>query len=112
MLELQRELQTIFMTKTCQEWLKFSDEFNTTIAPVNTPANIGDDPQFKARMDFYPADTLGCDQLPLPVYVNGELAPCPSKAPTLGQDNDDVMADVLGRSADEIQALKDAGAFG
>lgn len=111
-LELQRELQAIFRTKTCQEWLKFSDDNNTTIAPVNTPANIGDDPQFQARMGFYPTDKVGCEQLPLPVYVNGELAPCPTMAPTLGEHNDDVMADVLGKSPDEIAALKDAGAFG
>ena len=110
--ELQRELQAIFRTKTCQAWLDFSSEFNTTIAPVNTPANIGDDPQFQARMGFYPIDAVGCEQLPLPVYVNGSLPPTPTMAPTVGQHNDEVMADVLGKSADEIAALKESGAFG
>ena len=110
--ELQRELQTIFRTKTCQAWLDFSNEFNTTIAPVNTPANIGDDPQFQARMGFYPIDAVGCEQLPLPVYVNGSLPPTPTMAPTVGQHNDEVMADVLGKSPDEIAALKESGAFG
>ena len=110
--ELQRELQTIFRTKTCDEWLAFSSEFNTTIAPVNTPANIGDDPQFQARMGFYPIDAVGCEQLPLPVYVNGSLPPTPTMAPTVGQHNDEVMADVLGKSPDEIAALKESGAFG
>lgn len=110
--ELQRELQTIFRTKTCQEWLDFSNEHNTTIAPVNTPANIGDDPQFQARMGFYPTEAVGCEQLPLPVYVNGSLPPTPTMAPTVGEHNDDVMAEVLGKSADEIAALRDAGAFG
>lgn len=110
--ELQRELQTIFLTKTCQEWLAFSNEHNTTIAPVNTPANIGDDPQFQARLGFYPTEAVGCEQLPLPVYVNGSLPPTPTMAPTVGEHNDNVMAEVLGKSADDIQALKDAGAFG
>jgi len=110
--ELQRELQTIFKTKTCAEWLEFSNEFNTTIAPVNTPANIGDDPQFQARMGFYPSEAVGCEQLPLPVYVDGSLPPAPTMAPTVGEHNDNVMTDVLGLSADDIQALKDAGAFG
>jgi len=110
--ELQRELQTIFKTKTCAEWLEFSNEFNTTIAPVNTPANIGDDPQFQARMGFYPSEAVGCEQLPLPVYVDGSLPPVPTMAPTVGEHNDNVMTDVLGLSADDIQALKDAGAFG
>jgi crotonobetainyl-CoA:carnitine CoA-transferase CaiB-like acyl-CoA transferase len=110
--ELQRELQSIFKTKKCAEWLEFSNEFNTTIAPVNTPANIGDDPQFQARMGFYPTEAVGCEQLPLPVYVDGSLPPVPTMAPTVGEHNDNVMADVLSKSPEEIQSLKDAGAFG
>ena len=110
--ELQRELQTVFKTKTCQAWLDFSNEHNTTIAPVNTPANIGDDPQFQARMGFYPTDAVGCEQLPLPVYVDGSLPPVPTMAPTVGEHNDNVMADVLGKTPEEIASLKSAGAFG
>ena len=110
--ELQRELQTIFRTRTCQEWLAFSEEWVTTIAPVNTTKNIGDDPQFQARMGFYPSEVLGCEQLPLPAYVDGELPPCPTKAPDVGEHTDQVMAETLGKSADEIAALRDGGAFG
>ena len=110
--ELQRELQAVFKTKTCQEWLAFSEEWVTTIAPVNTTKNIGDDPHFKARMDFYPADALGCEQLPLPAYVNGELPPCPTMAPEVGENTDQVMTEVLGKSADDIAALRAGGAFG
>ena len=110
--ELQRELQQIFLSKSCHEWLEFATEHNTTIAPVNTAANIGDDPQFQARMGFYPVDALGCEQLPLPIFVNGEALPCPTMAPTVGEHNDDVMADVLGKSVDEIASLRAAGAFG
>ncbi|NDH11289.1 MAG: hypothetical protein EBY44_06095 [Actinobacteria bacterium] len=105
-------MQAIFKTKTCQEWLAFSEEWVTTIAPVNTTKNIGDDPHFKARMDFYPADALGCEQLPLPAYVNGELPPCPTMAPEVGEHTDQVMTEVLGKSADDIAALRAGGAFG
>ena len=110
--ELQRELQAIFRTRTCAEWLAFASEHNTTIAPVNTPANIGDDPQFQARMGFYPTEALGCEQLPLPVFVDGEPLPCPTKAPTVGQNTDEVMADVLGKSETEIAELRNHGTFG
>ncbi len=110
--ELQRELQQIFRTRTCADWLAFANEHNTTIAPVNTPANIGDDPQFRARMGFYPVEALGCEQLPLPVFVDGESLPCPTMAPTLGEHTDDVMASVLARTPEEIAALREAGAFG
>ena len=110
--ELQHELKAIFATKTCEEWLTFSNEANTPIAPFNTPANIGDDPQFQARIGFLPTSEVGCEQLPLPVYVDGTKPPTPSKAPTVGQHTDEVMAQVLGLSAAQITALHTNGAFG
>ena len=110
--ELQRELQQIFRTRNSAEWLDFANEHNTTIAPVNTPANIGDDPQFQARMGFYPTEALGCEQLPLPVFVDGEALPCPTMAPTVGEHTDDVMATVLDKSPADIASLRAAGAFG
>lgn len=110
--ELQKELREIFKTKTVREWLAFSDEVNTTIAPFNTQKSIADDPQFQHRMGFYPTEKLGCEQLPLPVFVNGEPLPCPTKAPTQGENTDEVMARVLGKSEGEIARLRDSGVFG
>ena len=90
--ELQAELRDIFRTRTSAEWLAFADEHNTTIAPVNTPQNLGDDPQFQDRLGWIPAEALGAAQLPFPVkIVDGEL-PTPTKAPELGQHTDEVLA--------------------
>ena len=111
-LELQVALRDIFRTKTVREWLEFSVEHNTTIAPFNTPANIGDDPQFQHRMNFLPSEALGCEQLPLPVFVGGKPLPLPTLAPSVGQHTDEVMAEVLGKGAAEIAGLRDRGAFG
>ena len=110
--ELQKELRDIFKTKTVKEWLLFSDEKNTTIAPINTTKNIGDDPQFQDRMGFYPTETLGCEQLPLPVFVDGEPLPCPTMAPTQGENTDQVLSNVLGLDAEAISKLRDDGALG
>ena len=110
--ELHLELREIFRTKTCTEWLDFGSEVNTPIAPFNTTAGIGDDPQFQARMGFLPIDAVGCEQLPLPVFVDGEPLPVPTMAPTVGEHTDDVMADVLELDAEEIASLRDRGAFG
>ena len=57
-------------------------------------------------------DALGCEQLPLPAFVDGEPLPCPTMAPTVGQNTDEVMAEVLGKSEAEILALREGGAFG
>ena len=62
----------IFKTKTCQEWLAFSEEW-VMIGLVNTTENIGDDP-LPAPHGLHPADVLGCEQMPLPARVNGELS--------------------------------------
>jgi crotonobetainyl-CoA:carnitine CoA-transferase CaiB-like acyl-CoA transferase len=110
--ELQAILRDIFKTRTVKEWLAFGDEHNTTLAPFNTQANIGDDPQFKHRMGFLPIEAVGCEQLPLPVFVDDQPLPVPTMAPTVGQNTDEVMADVLGKDEATIAKLRDAGAFG
>ena len=107
---LQRELAAVFAARTCAQWLDFGSEVDTPIAPFNTPANIGDDPQFQARIGFLPAEDMGCEQLPLPVFVDGDKPPTPTKAPTVGQHTDEVMAQVLGLEADRIASLRAGGA--
>ncbi len=110
--ELQAELQKIFKTKTVKEWVAFGSEFNTTLAPINTQASIAEDPQFQERMGFLPTEAVGCEQLPLPVFVNGEKLPVPTLAPTAGQHTDQVMAEVLGKDEATIARLREEGAFG
>ncbi len=111
-LELQTELRDIFKARSVKQWLDFADEHNTTIAPFNTQASLADDPQFQNRMKFLPIEAVGCEQLPLPVFVGGKPLPVPTKAPTVGQNTDEVMAEVLGKSASEIEKLREGGAFG
>ncbi|HIG71266.1 MAG TPA: CoA transferase [Myxococcales bacterium] len=110
--ELQAILRDIFKTKTSNEWIEFSGSQNTPIAPVNTPKTLADDPQFKVRFPHYPASEHGADMMPLPLKIQNEELPIPTMAPTVGEHNDAVMADVLGYDADKIAQLKSAGAFG
>ncbi len=111
-LELQAELKEIFLTRTVAEWLAFSKEVNTPIAPFNTTKTIGDDPQFQHRMNFLPREALGCEQLPLPVFVGGRPLPVPTMAPTLGQHTEAVLRRVLGKDAATLARLKDEGVLG
>ena len=110
--ELHVVLRDIFKTKTVSEWIEFSSSQNTPIAPFNTLSTIGDDPQFQHRMGFLPIEAVGCEQLPLPVFVNGEPLPVPTMAPTVGEHTDGVMAEVLGKDEGEIAKLRESGAFG
>lgn len=110
--ELRKELVKIFRTRTTAEWVEWSGEVNTTIAPVNTPRTLADDPQFQDRLGFLPHQTHGADMIPYPVkFVDGSL-PDPTPAPTAGQHTDEVLADVLGYDAARIAELRSAGALG
>ena len=109
--ELQTELKAIFATRTCTEWLDFSNEANTPIAPVNTPRTAPDDPQFSHRLPFYGIEDVGAEQLPLPIYLEGELPPTPTMAPRVGEQTDEVLAE-LGLSTERIAELRASGAVG
>ncbi len=111
-LELRKELAEIFKTRTTAEWVIWSGEVNTTIAPVNTPETLADDPQFKDRLGFLPYEGVGAEMQPYPVKFVGEPAGVPDPAPTVGEHNDEVLAEVLGYDTERIAALKAAGALG
>ena len=63
-------------------------------------------------MPWLPREAVGADQTPLPVKVVGAELPVPTLAPTSGQHNDEVLADVCGYDAGHIAALRAAGALG
>jgi len=111
-IELQTELRDIFKTRSVKEWLAFASVHNTTIAPFNTQSSIADDPQFQDRMGFLPIEAVGCEQLPLPVFVNGKRLPVPTMAPTVGEHTDEVLANVLGKTEADITKLRSEGVFG
>jgi crotonobetainyl-CoA:carnitine CoA-transferase CaiB-like acyl-CoA transferase len=79
---------------------------------VNTPKTIADDPQFQARLPWYPHERHGADMLPFPVRYPGEELPAPARAPAVGQHTEEVLAGVLGYDGERIARLRAAGAFG
>jgi crotonobetainyl-CoA:carnitine CoA-transferase CaiB-like acyl-CoA transferase len=110
--ELQRALREIFKSKSSAEWIRLGDEKNFPIAPVNTPKTIARDPQFIDRFPLYPASRHGADMLPFPVKFIGEQLPEPAMAPTVGEQNRQVLREVLGYDDDRIAELTAAGALG
>ncbi|MGZ4785342.1 MAG: CaiB/BaiF CoA transferase family protein [Acidimicrobiales bacterium] len=111
-LELRDELTAIFKTRTTGEWVIFGEQHNTTLAPVNTPKTIADDPQFQDRMPWMPASEHGIDMLPIPIKLLDEELPAPSMAPTVGQHSDEVLRDVLGWDDARVAELRATGALG
>ena len=110
--ELQAILRDIFRSRTTREWLDFGVEFNTPIAPVNTPENIVDDPQFKDRFRVLPNERHGADMLGFPVKFIGEPEADPERAPTVGEHTATVLSKVLGYDAARVAELRAQGALG
>jgi crotonobetainyl-CoA:carnitine CoA-transferase CaiB-like acyl-CoA transferase len=110
--ELQRELRDIFATRTSAEWMELGGRVNTPIAPVNTPQTLADDPQFRHRLGWIPAERLGADQLPNPVKFVGEQLPLPDKAPTVGEHSYEVLRACCDYDDAEIARLRKSGALG
>jgi crotonobetainyl-CoA:carnitine CoA-transferase CaiB-like acyl-CoA transferase len=110
--ELQAELRDIFRTRTTAEWLTWSDEVNTPIAPVNSPETLPDDPQFQARFRVMPHTEHGADMLAFPVQFAGEELPLPNRAPDVGQHTEQVLTDLLGLDDGARADLRARGAFG
>ncbi len=109
---LRDELEVIFKTKSSLEWLDFANENNTTIAPVNSPKTLPDDPQFQDRFRWLPKESHGADMLPFPVkFGDGDLPP-PRHAPTLGQQSEEVLREVLDYDNDKITKMKADGVLG
>ncbi len=110
--ELHLELKEIFIQKSSAEWLEFSEEENTPIAPVYNAQTAPTDPQFQHRLPFYSADDLGAEQLPLPVKIVGEESIVPTKAPSVGEHTDEVLEKILGYDQNRIIELRENGVFG
>lgn len=110
--ELQADLSKLFKTKSSQEWIRLGDEKNFPVAPVNTPKTLAEDPQFKDRFPLYPHEKHGADMLPFPLKLQNESIPAPSPAPTVGENNEEILGEVLGYQPEKIKALKDSGALG
>jgi crotonobetainyl-CoA:carnitine CoA-transferase CaiB-like acyl-CoA transferase len=110
--ELQAELRQIFAGRTSAEWMEFGGRVNTPIAPVNSPKTLPADAQFAARLGWIPTERLGADQLPFPVRFVGEELPVPTKAPTVGEDNYEVLRAACDYDDAEIAELRKSGALG
>ena len=111
-IELQHELKAIFKERSSREWIQFSEDENTPIAPVYNAKTAPTDPQFQHRLPFYSVEDLGAVQLPLPVNIIGEDPVTPSKAPTVGENTEDVLISLLGYEKNRVDKLRDDGVFG
>jgi crotonobetainyl-CoA:carnitine CoA-transferase CaiB-like acyl-CoA transferase len=109
---LRRELQAIFASRTQAEWVAFAREHRLPLGPAHQRvAELRDDPQIAARQIIVEGEHPVAGAFTYvgePVIVDGGPYRVRRPAPALGEHTDEVLAE-LGRSADDIAALRVAG---
>jgi crotonobetainyl-CoA:carnitine CoA-transferase CaiB-like acyl-CoA transferase len=111
---LLEELFATFATRSTADWLAALEEAGVPAAPVNDVATALADPQVAARslLAAYEHPVLGTvRQVASPIRVDGEV-PAVNRAALRGEHTDDVLREVCGYSADEVERLAAGGALG
>jgi crotonobetainyl-CoA:carnitine CoA-transferase CaiB-like acyl-CoA transferase len=109
--ELRRELQKIFHTKTQDEWVQIALDHDIAMGPAHRHADLRDDPQLKAREIIYEGvhpDAGEFSYVGWPAPISGQKFDVYRPAPKLGEHTGEVLSELLGYSADQVKALKDA----
>ena len=106
------EVEAIFASRTRAEWGEFAARHDVCVMPVLEGDEVRQDPQFVHRGSFVAVETpwegKAMPGLASPVRVRGVEAPR-RPAPPVGADSAAVLAEG-GFSADEVEALRAAGA--
>ncbi len=110
--ELDGILSEAFRGKTRAEWERLFEEWDIPGGPVNDIAEALADPQVRFRdmvveIDHPTAGRYMTAGNPIKMGSAEVFDP----PPTLGQHTDQVLEEILGYTANDIQALKDAGAL-
>jgi crotonobetainyl-CoA:carnitine CoA-transferase CaiB-like acyl-CoA transferase len=88
---------------------------NITAAKLNNGHDLLHEPQLESRgyLQWLERDHVGLQpNASAPFRTDSEPMPIRHPAPTLGQDNDYVLEEILGLSADEVSALERQGVIG
>jgi crotonobetainyl-CoA:carnitine CoA-transferase CaiB-like acyl-CoA transferase len=108
-------LQTVFLTKTYEEWEAMLLPHGIPVGPVNTIAQVVEHPQVKARGSLAPIEHPVAGALRVvgpPARLSETPGAIRRPAPLLGQHTDQVLHERLGLTAGAIAALRRAGAVG
>jgi alpha-methylacyl-CoA racemase len=105
--ELQRRLAERIRAKTRDEWCEIFSGADTCFAPVLSLDELAEDPQLRARAAVIDVDGVS-QPAPAPRFSRTQSAIRRPPADA-GQDTDDVLA-ALGRTPDQIAALRSSGA--
>jgi formyl-CoA transferase/CoA:oxalate CoA-transferase len=113
--DLLARLQEVFLTRSYEEWEALLLAHGIPVGAINSIAEVVEHPQVKARGALVEMDHPRAGKVRMvgvPVRLSETPGAVRAPAPTLGQDTDLVLRDMLGLGAAEIERLRRAGAIG
>jgi crotonobetainyl-CoA:carnitine CoA-transferase CaiB-like acyl-CoA transferase len=110
--EITALLNEIFLTKTTREWVKLLDEAGVANGPINSIAEVFQEPQVLARGMKIELPHAVAGTVPLvgsPMKFSGTPIKHEIPPPSLGQHTDVILTEVLKKTEAEIAELKQKG---
>jgi crotonobetainyl-CoA:carnitine CoA-transferase CaiB-like acyl-CoA transferase len=111
--EITRVLQEHFLTRTTHEWVEALEAAGVPNGPINTIAQVFEEPQVIARGVKIELEHAAAGKLPgvaSPMRFSETSVEYRSAPPLVGQHTDEVLREVLGLDAAGIARLRAAGA--
>jgi formyl-CoA transferase/CoA:oxalate CoA-transferase len=108
-------LQQVFLTRTYEEWEALLTTNGIPVGAINNLAQVVEHPQVKARGAVVEIDHPRAGKVRMvgvPVRLSATPGSVRTPAPALGEHTVEVLRDLLGLGAPEIDALRTAGALG
>jgi crotonobetainyl-CoA:carnitine CoA-transferase CaiB-like acyl-CoA transferase len=110
--EITRLLQDIFAKRKTSEWVELLDAAGVPNGPINDIAQVFADPQVQARGVRIEREHPIAGKLPMvasPMRFSGTPLEYRLAPPLLGAHTDEILRDLLGRSATQIAKLRADG---
>ena len=105
-------LAEIMCRRTTDEWVEALEAIGVPCGPVNTVDKVANDPQVLARDMIAEVEhnTTGTVQIPgIPIKLSETPGQIDAPAPNLGEHTSEVLIDLLGLGAEEVNQLKQDG---
>ncbi len=110
--EITRLLNAIFLQRPTREWVKLLDDAGVANGPINTIAQVFEEPQVQARGMKIDLPHAGAGKVTLvasPMRFSATPIKHEVPPPVLGQHTDEILRGVLKKSDAEIAQLKASG---
>jgi len=112
--ELAKILGGIFAQRTKKEWVELLDAAGVPNGPINDIAQVFAEPQVKARGVKIEVEHPVAGRLPMvasPMRFSGTPLEHKRPPPLLGEHTEEVLRELLGKSAEELARLRESGAI-